>query len=231
MRALPICLCTSVAHVRMQGDALYVHSVCCVTIMLNTLLYSSFFPDKSSLTLLASVRRHTGVNDHSASWQKGWNSPIFNRTALMTSRRQRAGVIGMTAVLPSEKNLIDIQRSPALETPRGAPLINSPPVLNGGNVWEDVTPSQICWKWIRAGCWEGWWKGQQLWNEKQGGGKHETSGRANSLAWNWLLRFVFYVERIFIIFYVMTNTLVLSPPWMINAGHSVTGFYLLPTWA
>lgn len=94
--------------------------------------------------------------------------------------------------------------------------LTPPPVINGGDVREDVTPREICWKWIRAGCWEG----QQPWIEKRGGeeGKRCLSARVNGLALNWLVCFVFKVKWIFIIFYVMTNRLIIR--WKINAGNN-----------
>lgn len=142
------------------------------------------------------------------------------------NRRGSRQRIAMTAVLPPRRIwLISKGPPPALEmqTPRGAPLINSPPVINGGDVREDVTPREICWKWIRAGCWEG----QQPWIKKRGGEeeKRRLSARVNGLALNWLVCFVFNVKWIFIIFYV--NRLILIIRWKINAGNNWF-FSLLP---
>lgn len=154
------------------------------------------------------------MNDLSASSQKEWNSPIFNLSTLMTSHRgsrQRAGLIAMSAVLPPRTIWLISKGPPALEmqTPHGAPLINSPPVINGGDVREDVTPKEICWKWIGAGCWEGWWKSQQPRTENQGG-KTCLSERVERASVKLAHTFCFYVEFIFIIFYVMTNRLPFS---------------------
>lgn len=149
----------------------------------------------------------------------------------MTSRhgsRQRAGVMATTAVLPPRTIWLISTGPPALvmRTPHGAPLINSPPVINGGDVREDVTPrerdllevnqSRMLGRMMRRSA----ALDRKTRRRKNRVCQNEASGQANSLALNWLVRFVFHVELIFIIFYVMTNRLNSITRWMINAGNN-----------